>query len=91
MDVDGVIEVEGGANPLIEELVIKALQGALSSNNQQLISSKQQLESWATREGYYVKLESVFSNRRLSSDIRLQAIIQIKNGVDRQWRKASKG
>jgi hypothetical protein len=91
MDVDGVIEVEGGANPLIEELVIKALQGALSSNNQQLISSKQQLESWATRERYYVKLESVFSNRRLSSDIRLQAIIQIKNGVDRQWRKSSKG
>jgi len=57
MDVDGVIEVDGQANPMIEELVIKALQGALSSNNQQLIASKQQLEKWATQEGYYPKLE----------------------------------
>lgn len=90
MAFNGLIEVEGQANPLIEDLVIKALQGALSSDNQQLISSKLQLEKWAVQEGYYVKLESVFSNRRLPSDLRLQAIIQIKNGVDRQWRRTAR-
>jgi hypothetical protein len=57
MDVEGIAELPAESNPLNSTLLIRALQGSLSGDNQQLITSKQQLEGWQSKSGYYVLLQ----------------------------------
>jgi hypothetical protein len=70
MEVEGAIELAGDSNPLTEGLLIYALEGALTADNQRLISSKQQLEEWAGREGYYALLEVRCTNSQCAARIR---------------------
>jgi hypothetical protein len=56
MEVEGVVELPGEANPLTEGLLFHALKGTLTSNTQQLIASKQQLEQWEHKRGFYFLL-----------------------------------
>jgi hypothetical protein len=58
MEVEGIAELPGSeANPLTENLLLYALEGALSGNNHRLITAKQQLEEWQLREGYHLLLQ----------------------------------
>ena len=57
MEVEGVAELPAESNPLTETLLIEALKDALSSDNQRLITSKQQLEAWQSKSGYYSLLQ----------------------------------
>jgi hypothetical protein len=60
MDVEGIAELPGAeANPLTENLLLHALEGALSGNNHRLITAKQQLEEWQLREGYHTLLQVI--------------------------------
>jgi hypothetical protein len=56
MEVEGVAELPGEANPLTEGLLFHTLKGTLTSDTQQLITSKQQLEQWEHKNGYYYLL-----------------------------------
>jgi hypothetical protein len=57
MEVEGIAELPAESNPLTESLLIHALKGALSGDNQRLITSKQQLEAWQSKSGYYLLLQ----------------------------------
>jgi hypothetical protein len=56
MEVEGVAELPAEANPLTEGLLFHALKGSLTSDTQQLITSKQQLEQWEHKRGFYFLL-----------------------------------
>ncbi|KAK6820595.1 importin 11 [Apiospora arundinis] len=80
------IEVAGEASPLTLQDLCRTLQSATSQDFSQRQSAGQQLTSWETHEDYYPALQMVFLERSLPHEIRLLAIIQLKNGIDRYWR-----
>ncbi|KAK7962343.1 uncharacterized protein PG986_003168 [Apiospora aurea] len=80
------IEVAGQASPLSLEELWRTLQAATSQDFSQRQSAGQQLTSWEVHEDYYPALQMVFLERTLPHEIRLLAIIQLKNGIDKYWR-----
>lgn len=90
MEVDGgVIELPGEANPLTEDLLIHVLRRAASSDPQKIQTSTKQLQTWETQKHFFVHLQSAFVDRRLPLEVRYLAVIQLKNGIDKYWRKTA--
>ena len=85
------IEVEGEANPLSRQEVLSTLQKASASNSNQLdlTASTQQLSNWEKTPGYYATLQDIYGDFTLSAPLRLLSIIQLKNGIDKHWRKTT--
>lgn len=90
MEVDsGVIELPGEANPLTENFLVHVLSGAASNDPQKIQISTKQLQTWETQKHFFVHLQSAFLDRRLPLEVRYLAVIQLKNGVDKYWRKTA--
>ncbi|KAI9648815.1 hypothetical protein NHQ30_003456 [Ciborinia camelliae] len=83
------IEVSGEAAPLNPQQVYLALQSAGSSQQLAIQSGTQQLEAWKTQRGYYTLLQAVYLDKSLPTEIRYLAVIQLKNGIDKYWRKTA--
>ncbi|UKZ75578.1 hypothetical protein TrVFT333_003266 [Trichoderma virens FT-333] len=81
------IEVPGDAAPLSLQELCRTLHAATSSSDHvQRQAAGQQLVTWESQAGYYSSLQSVFLDKSLPLEIRFLAIIQIKNGIDKNWR-----
>ena len=83
------IEAPGEANPLTETTLLHTLNSASSSNQHQIQTGAEQLTRWEKAPGYYKHLQSVFITRSLPFEVRLLAIIQLRNGIDKYWRKTA--
>ncbi|KAI9786020.1 MAG: hypothetical protein M1816_008172 [Peltula sp. TS41687] len=83
------IELPQEASPLTPELLYKTLESAASSYQFQIQTAAQQLQKWETAKGYNSLLQEIFIDRSLPLGIRYLAIIQLKNGIDKYWRKAA--
>ena len=82
-----LLELPPEAAPLNEKTLFNVLAGAVSSNQQQVQVNAQQLQNWERQPGYYSSLQSIFIDTSLPVDIRYLAAIQLKNGIDKYWRK----
>ncbi|GAA5889895.1 hypothetical protein JCM5296_003642 [Sporobolomyces johnsonii] len=72
--------------------VLHALSLALSPDPAERDHSLQLLQAWATLPGYYSSLIDLVGAKdpnAIQSEIRLQAALQFKNGVDKYWRKGA--
>jgi Importin-beta N-terminal domain/Exportin 1-like protein len=83
------IEASSGTNPMTEELVYQTLERASGKTPHLIREATQQLSNWETTAGYYSALQDVYANLHYHLNIRFQAIIQLKNGIDKYWRKTS--
>ena len=83
------IEVPAAANPLTPQTLLHVLKSAVSSHQQQLQTGAQQLKNWESEKGYYSLLQEAFIDRNLPYEIRYLSIIQLKNGIDKYWRKTA--
>lgn len=83
------IEVPGEANPLTESTLLQVLRSAASADQQQVQSGTKQLQRWEKAPGFYQHLQSVFIDKSLPLEVRYLAIIQLKNGIDKYWRKTA--
>ena len=83
------IEAPGEANPLTEQTLLHVLQSASSNDQQQIKSGAQQLQNWEKTAGFYISLQSLLLNSSLPFEVRYLSIIQIKNGIDKYWRKTA--
>ncbi|THZ88330.1 ARM repeat-containing protein [Aureobasidium pullulans] len=83
------IEVPGEANPLTENTLLHVLSAAASTDPQQVQSGAKQLARWEKAAGFYKHLQSVFINKSLPVEVRYLAIIQLKNGIEKYWRKTA--
>jgi hypothetical protein len=83
------IEVSGEANPLTEHTLLNVLRSAASTDPQQVQSGAKQLERWEKVAGFYKYLQSVFIDKSLPFEVRYLAIIQVKNGIEKYWRKTA--
>ncbi|GAA5826975.1 hypothetical protein JCM11251_002187 [Rhodosporidiobolus azoricus] len=76
--------------PSSSEDVLQALASALSPDLQQRQHSGQLLQGWATLPGYYSLLVQIFTAREgVETDVRLQAAVQFKNGIEKYWRRTA--
>lgn len=85
------IEAEGETVPLsVQDIYQTLVKTAGSQATQQSLQvSAKQLTNWEKTPGYYSLLQEVYSDFSLDEGVRFQAIIQLKNGIDRHWRKTS--
>lgn len=84
-----IIEASGQANPMTEGLVFNTLEQASGGNSQLIQAASAQLSNWETHPGFYSALQDVYANLDYPQSIRFQAVIQLKNGIDKYWRKTS--
>ncbi|KAI1091668.1 ARM repeat-containing protein [Rostrohypoxylon terebratum] len=84
--MDFTIEAPGAATPFSLGELHRALEAAQSHDNAQRQAATAQLSAWESEVDYYPALQTIFLNKTLSTQIRLLAIIQLKNGIDRYWR-----
>lgn len=70
--------------------VLQALQLSLASDPAALDHSRHLLGQWARESRFYTYLVDVFTTREgIQPEVRLQAALQFKNGVERYWRKGA--
>ncbi|KAL5046236.1 hypothetical protein BDW71DRAFT_207599 [Aspergillus fruticulosus] len=84
-----VIELAGESNPLTPQNVLNSLIQAASSIQQQVQAGTKQLQNWEKQEKYYTYLQDVFLDQTVPNEARYLAIIQIKNGIDKYWRRTA--
>lgn len=48
-----------------------------------------QLEAWHKVEGYHSTLQDLFLQQTLPPELRLVALLGLKNGVEKHWRRGS--
>ncbi len=90
MEVEGIAELPASSNPLSETLVLQTLQSYLSGRREALVTTQAQLGTWQTQHGYHAILQQIVTDKqRVDQPVRLAAIIQLKNGVDRYWRRGA--
>ncbi|GAD98972.1 hypothetical protein ANI_1_536164 [Paecilomyces variotii No. 5] len=83
------IELAGEANPLTLQNVFNALVSAAGSTQMQVQSGTKQLHHWEKQEGYFSLLQDIFIDYSVPAEVRYLAIIQLKNGIDKYWRKTA--
>jgi Importin-beta N-terminal domain len=83
------IEAQGGTIPLTAQSVYNTLLQASGGTLQGVKVATEQLSNWEKHPGYYSLLQDVYADFSLDQTIRFQAIIQLKNGIDKHWRKTS--
>lgn len=83
------IEVPGEANPLTEGILYHVLRSASSTDPTQIQTGTKQLQTWEKTRGFYPLLQAVFLDKSLPYEVRYLAIIQLKNGIDKYWRKTA--
>jgi uncharacterized protein YbcI len=74
----------------IQSLLLQSLQSATSQDPQQVKQAEQNLSNWEKEENFYSTLLSFFANTNLDEGARYMAIITLKNGIDKHWRKNQK-
>ncbi|KAL9124942.1 MAG: hypothetical protein Q9217_005789 [Psora testacea] len=87
--VSFAIEVPAEANPLTNRNLYHVLRSAASNDQQQVQTGAKQLQNWEKESGFYSSLQSLYIDLSLPIEIRYLAIIQLKNAVDKHWRRAA--
>ena len=83
------IEAPGEANPLSTKALYNALLSASSSDQLQVQTGTKQLQNWEKSPGFYSGLQSLYTDLSLPLELRYLAIIQLKNAVDKYWRRTA--
>ncbi|KAL1492056.1 hypothetical protein ABEB36_012554 [Hypothenemus hampei] len=68
-------------------IVLDVLNRASSQDPEILKPAEEKLQEWETQPGFYNVLCNVISNHSLDVNVRWIAVLYMKNGIDRYWRK----
>ncbi|KAF9282312.1 hypothetical protein BGZ68_006073 [Mortierella alpina] len=72
------------------DALLAVLAEAASQEQARMQSAVTQLQQWETTPQFNATLQDIFYDRSLDTNIRWQAIIYLKNGIDKYWRRAAK-
>ena len=81
----------GHARGNVQE-VIHALETAAWQNQpsaEQVTAANNQLNEWQTQPGYHMTLQDIGQSQSFPTALRLLALTQLKNGIDKHWRAGS--
>lgn len=76
-------------NEAWRDALLLALNHACSQNPSLTKEAEDKLKSWEREPGYYSLLMIIFKNKTLDVNIRWMAMVLMKNGVERYWRKSA--
>ncbi|KAI5779999.1 armadillo-type protein [Geopyxis carbonaria] len=79
----------GESIPLNPQYLLEALRAASSQSQELVQKASNQLKEWEIQSGYWTLLQDAFLDRSLPVELRWIAIITLKQGVDKYWRKAA--
>lgn len=74
-------------NENIETLLFNTLQSATSQDPMVVKQAEQKLSAWEKEPNFYTTILNFYSNSQLEDGVRFMAILTLKNGIDRHWRK----
>jgi Importin-beta N-terminal domain len=83
------IELPPEAAPLNAQILFTVLTRATSSSQLQVQSATQQLQNWERQPAFYSSLQNIYVDTSLPIEVRYLALIQLKNGIDKYWRKTA--
>lgn len=83
------VELPQEAAPLTDQTLFNTLVWASSSSQQQIQTGTSQLQNWERHPEFYQRLQDQFLNLSLPFEVRYLAAIQLKNGIDKYWRKTA--
>ncbi|KAF9186760.1 hypothetical protein BGZ51_001785 [Haplosporangium sp. Z 767] len=72
------------------DVLLSVLAEAASQEQARMKNAVTQLQQWETTPQFNATLQDIFYDRSLDTNIRWQAIIYLKNGIDKYWRKNAK-
>ena len=72
---------------LDRQVVLATLNKAGSQDADVLKPAEQQLKQWETQPGFHCTLMSIVADHSIHVNIRFMAVLYLKNGVERYWRK----
>ena len=84
-----VVELPQESAPLTDETLFNTLLWASSSSQQRVRVGTAQLQNWADNPDFYQRLQDQFVNQSVPLEVRYLAAIQLKNGIDKHWRKTA--
>lgn len=68
-------------------LLFTTLQSASSQDPQLVKQAEQNLSAWEKEANFYSTILSFYLNSQLDESVRYMAILTLKNGIDKHWRK----
>lgn len=71
----------------IESLLFLTLQSATSQDPLVVKQAEQNLSRWEREPNFYSTIVNFYFNTQLEDQVRFMAILTLKNGVDKHWRK----
>ncbi|KAF9360714.1 hypothetical protein BGX34_007599 [Mortierella sp. NVP85] len=70
--------------------LLSVLAEAASQEQHRMKNAVDQLQQWETTPQFNATLQDIFYDKSVDTNIRWQAIIYLKNGIDKYWRKSAK-
>ncbi|KAA6416335.1 MAG: importin 11 [Lasallia pustulata] len=74
---------------LTPQLLFQVVSAAASADQQQVRNGTEQLQGLEKTGGYYSSLQTIFIDTSLPVEVRYMCAIQLKNGIDKYWRKTA--
>ena len=74
-------------NQNIEVLLFTTLQSATSQDPALVKKAEENLSTWEKESNFYPTILNFYCNTQLEENVRYMAILTLKNGIDRHWRK----
>lgn len=68
-------------------LLLHTLQSATSQDPTVVKQAEQNLSTWEKEPNFYSTILSFYGNDQLDVGARYMALLTLKNGIDRHWRK----
>ncbi|KAF9169445.1 Importin-11 [Mortierella sp. AD011] len=72
------------------DVLLSVLAEAASQEQARMQNAVTQLQQWETTPQFNATLQDIFYDKSLETNVRWQAIIYLKNGIDKYWRKTAK-
>ncbi|KAJ1918570.1 hypothetical protein H4219_002507 [Mycoemilia scoparia] len=72
------------------EGILRALDAISSQQSTVIKEAEDQLKVWETLSQFYPMMQDIYLDKTLPQVIRLLAVIYLKNGIDKYWRKTSR-
>ncbi|KAF9971529.1 hypothetical protein BGZ73_005515 [Actinomortierella ambigua] len=71
-------------------VLLGVLIEAASQDQDRMRNAVTQLQQWEITPQFHATLQDIFYDKTLDTNVRWQAIIYLKNGIDKYWRKTAK-
>lgn len=71
----------------MENILFQTLKNATSQDPALTKQAGANIAQWEKEPNFYPTILNFYSNQQMDHDVRYMAILTLKNGIDKQWRR----